>query len=257
MVPHLSILAARSEWRPQGGTSDGSALVHRDPGTRQSERSVGAPRSRRGGTVCLSERAKRQRWADYGLTMQVMPTLLLTGGPGSGKTAIAKEIGELLRRAGVRYAVVDLDALGEVGPPVDGGTFNSPLIAQNLAAMWPNYRAHGVDRLVLARVIGGAEEIAALRSAVPEADMRIGLILAPAGAVIERLRARETGVKRDFLVRIAPGLGDHLNRLGLEDFSVDNGAGRSVTSVALEVLDKLGWPVPFSPMSEEPQPAGT
>jgi dephospho-CoA kinase len=185
--------------------------------------------------------------------VEALPTVLLTGVPGSGKTAIAKEIGELLRRADVRYAVVDLDALGEVGPPCNSGTFNSPLIAENLAAMWPNYRAHGIDRLVLARVIAGAEEIAALRSAVPEADIRIGRVLAPVRTVIERLRMRETGVKRGFLLRIAPGLGDELSRLRLEDFTVDNGAGRSVTTVALEVLDKLGWPVPISPMSEDPQ----
>jgi Cdc6-like AAA superfamily ATPase len=46
--------------------------------------------------------------ADYGYAMGALPTLLLTGAPGSGKTAIAKEIGERLRRASVRYAVVDL-----------------------------------------------------------------------------------------------------------------------------------------------------
>jgi hypothetical protein len=45
---------------------------------------------------------------------------------------------------------MDLDALGEVNPPCPGGTFNSPLVARNLVAIWPNYRDLGVDRLVLA-----------------------------------------------------------------------------------------------------------
>jgi adenylylsulfate kinase-like enzyme len=76
--------------------------------------------------------------------MQSLPTVLLTGTAGAGKTAVAKEIGELLRRVGVRYAVIDLDA--------------------------------------------------------------------------------------------------ELSRLALEDFAVDNDATKSVTGVALEVLDRLGWP---------------
>ena len=99
--------------------------------------------------------------------MRVLPTVLLTGAPGVGKTAVAKEMGELLLRAKVRHAVIDLDALGEVSPPCSGGTFNSPLVAHNLAAIGPNYRDHGVDRLVLARVVGGKDEVAAYRRITP------------------------------------------------------------------------------------------
>jgi hypothetical protein len=173
--------------------------------------------------------------------MKPLPTVLLTGAPGVGKTALAKEMGELLLRAGTRHAVIDLDALGEVSPPCLEGTFNSPLVARNLAAIWPNFRDHGVDRLVLARVIGAKEEVAAYRSAVPEALMTVCRIAAPAATVAERLAARETGVKRDFLVRVITGLDERLSHLGAEDFTVENGAGRSLTDVALEVLQLLGW----------------
>lgn len=174
--------------------------------------------------------------------MRTLPTVLLTGAPGVGKTAVAKEMGELLLRAGARRAVIDLDVLGEVSPPCPEGTFNSPLVARNLAAIWPNFRDHGVDRLVLARVVGGKEEVAAYRSAIPEAAMRVCRIAAPPATVAERLAARETGIKRDFLLRITSGLDERLSRLGVEDFTVENAAGRSLTDVALEVLRLLGWP---------------
>ncbi len=126
--------------------------------------------------------------------MRVLPTVLLTGAPGVGKTAVAREIGELLLRAGVPHAVIDLDALGEVSPPCPDGTFNSSLVARNLAAIWPNYRGRGVDRLVLARIIGAETEVEAYRSAIPEADMKICRIVAPAATVADRLVAREAGV---------------------------------------------------------------
>jgi dephospho-CoA kinase len=174
--------------------------------------------------------------------MRALPTVLLTGAPGVGKTAVAKEMGELLLRAGVRHAVIDLDALGEASPPCADGTFNSPLVARNLAAIWPNYRDHGVDRLVLARIVGGSDELFAYRSAVPEADMKICRIIAPASTVTDRLMARETGVKQDFLLRITHDLGEQLRHLGVEDFTVQNGPDNSLTNVALEVLGLLGWP---------------
>jgi hypothetical protein len=174
--------------------------------------------------------------------MRTLPTVLLIGAPGVGKTTVAKEMGELLLRAGARYAVIDLDALGEVSPACREGTFNSPLVARNLAAIWPNFRDHGVDRLVLARVIGSKEEVVAYRRAVPEAQMTVCRITAPAATAAERLAGIETGVKRDFLLRVTSGLDDRLSHLGAEDFTVENGADSSVTDVALEVLRRLGWP---------------
>jgi hypothetical protein len=174
--------------------------------------------------------------------MKVVPAVLLTGAPGVGKTAVASEMGELLLRAGARHAVIDLDALSHANPPCPDGTFNSPLVARNLAAIWPNYRDHGVDRLVLARIIGGEEEVLAYRHAVPEADMTICRIIAPAATVADRLTSREPGVKRDFLLRVTSGLDERISDLGLEDFTVDNDGGRTLTEVALEVLRRLGWP---------------
>jgi hypothetical protein len=174
--------------------------------------------------------------------MRALPTVLLSGGPGVGKTAVAKEMGELLLRAGARRAVIDLDALGEVSPPCREGTFNSPLVARNLAAIWPNFRDHDVDWLVLARVVGGKEEVDAYRRAVPEAMMTVCRISAPAATVAERLVTRETGIKRDFLLRITLSLDERMSQLGVEDFTVENDAGSSLTDVALEVLRLLGWP---------------
>lgn len=186
--------------------------------------------------------------------MRSVAALLLTGGPGVGKTAVAKEIGELLRRAGVRHAVIDLDALGEVHPPVEGGTFNSPLVVRNLTAMWPNYLEHQVERVVLARILGHPDELTAIRGALPGAVLTVCRLSASPAAVRRRLAGRERGVKRDFLLRVAPALAANNDMLGVEDFAVVNDEDRSVTDMALDVLALLRWPAPQQPWDEYAPP---
>ncbi len=72
--------------------------------------------------------------------------------------------------------------------------------------------------------------------------MTICRIVAPAATVADRLVARETGLKRDFLLRVTSGLEERLARLEVEDFRVENDACSSLTDVALEVLRRLSWP---------------
>jgi adenylylsulfate kinase-like enzyme len=64
------------------------------------------------------------------------PALLVTGPPGVGKTAVAKEIREQLFHAGLPHAVIDLDELARIRPAViDGSTFHADLVARNLRAI--------------------------------------------------------------------------------------------------------------------------
>ncbi len=175
--------------------------------------------------------------------------LLITGTVGAGKTAVAREIGELLRvnrvAGGMKMAcgVIDLDALSYVaaGPVED--RFNSNFVVENLKAIWPNYAARGVDHLVLARYVGAAHEVEAYREAIPSATVTVCRVTAPADTVQDRLRRRECGVARDFLMALSRTLAAEIEELALEDFAVENGPDRLVTDVAREVAERVGWPV--------------
>lgn len=174
-------------------------------------------------------------------TVQV---LLITGTVGAGKTAVAREIGELLRKSGVTSAVIDLDSLSYVSPGVEDDRFNSRLVLRNLMAIWPNYASLGVDHVVLARFVAGVEELDAYRRAIPRATVTVCRVVAPAEIVQERLHRREPGVARAFLVELSRTLEPEIDALALEDFVVENGRSRSITGVAEEVLIRAGWPSP-------------
>jgi len=172
-----------------------------------------------------------------------VPTLLLSGTAGAGKSIVAKEVHELLMRAQVRNAFIDLDAVGRVWPVADR-PFNSRFVVNNLQALWPNYEPLSLEFLILARALLSADELNAFRGAFPMLDIRLVRLEAPDEELRARLKVREPGVSQDFLMNLAPAVAIEMCANDLDEFVIDNGAGRSVTAVALQLLDVLGWPRP-------------
>jgi hypothetical protein len=168
-----------------------------------------------------------------------VPTLLITGTTGAGKSTVAAEISDVLADLRVPNAAVDLDALVWQWPSTS--EWNSDLMFENLASLWPNYQAHGATRLVLARVLEDRGELDRYRAAVPGAEITVCRLTAPESLRIDRLEGRmPPGPSRDWHVGRTVELERILGRLAPEDFAVDNG-DRPVRDVALEVLTRAGW----------------
>ncbi len=167
-----------------------------------------------------------------------IPTLLLTGTVGSGKTVVAIAIGHLLERQGKSAAVVDLDWLGWLHLRSSAITADQ-LIARNLAAIWPNLREAGMGYAVLARAILGREALEALRVAVPGADLVAVRLTASSATIERRLRRRDSGQELEEHLRESVEMGRAMDREGLEDFTLAND-DRSPGEVALEVLQHAG-----------------
>jgi molybdopterin-guanine dinucleotide biosynthesis protein len=72
-----------------------------------------------------------------------VPTLLVTGPVGSGKTTVTFEMSNQLKAAGVAHAVVDTDELDRIFPPPADDPHKTLLTRRNLAAVWANLRAAG------------------------------------------------------------------------------------------------------------------
>lgn len=167
-----------------------------------------------------------------------VPTLLLTGTVGSGKTTIGGECSDALTARQVGNAFVDLDGLIWQWPSTS--KWNNDLMFENLASVWPNFAAHGSTHLVLARVLEDPTDLDRYREVVPDAEITVCRLVAPEGERIARLHRRmRPGPLLDWHLDRTIELHDILERAAFEDFVAVN--DRVVREVALEVLTKAGW----------------
>lgn len=166
-----------------------------------------------------------------------LDAVLVTGAFGAGKSAVAAEMADALERAGVRYAMLDLDYLawGYPGSEDDGAEFR--MLLRNLRPVLTNYVEAGVDRVILARTIHAPEELAGLRAALPML-LRVVRLSVPWPEIERRLRADVTTGRADDLRRAAEQVRTSAAHGG-EDLGVSN--DRPVREVAGEILAWLGW----------------
>jgi adenylylsulfate kinase len=182
------------------------------------------------------------------MTPGTVPTVLVTGSVGSGKTAVADEIAVLLHEQAIPHALLDLDRICQAYPAPADDPYRHELMLKNLTTIWPNYRAEGIHYLVLARVIEDRDDLARYREAIPEADTQVVRVPAPPELVRERLEKREVGSFYDHLWQRSQELSLILDEAEVEDLVVSNDE-RPVREVAAEIMTKLGWPTPDYPSS--------
>lgn len=168
-----------------------------------------------------------------------VPTLLLSGTVGVGKSTVAAEINDVLAELMIPNAAVDLDALVWQWP--SSGKWNSNLMFENLASLWPNYQSHGAGHLIIARVLEDRSELVRYENAVPGAVITVCRLTVPEAVRLDRLALRmPPGPSRDWHLARSVELESILARQGCEDFTVENG-DRPVREVAVEVLVRAGW----------------
>jgi ABC-type lipoprotein export system ATPase subunit len=163
--------------------------------------------------------------------------LVISGSMGSGKTTVLNEASDLLTAAGVPHAAIDLDCLdlGHMpGPPSD------ELVLRNLAAVWNNYAALGITKLLLSEAVDTAAKLERLEAALPGARIQVCRLRATLGTMQERIRTREPGMLQNQFVARAAELEASLDAGGVEHFTVNNDR-RPITEVACEVLTRAGW----------------
>ncbi|HVS33147.1 MAG TPA: hypothetical protein VMS98_17035 [Thermoanaerobaculia bacterium] len=147
------------------------------------------------------------------------------------------EASDILTASGIVHAAIDADLLGIVHLPENSSV---DLALQNLAAVWANYAAAGVTRLLLAAAVESAADRDAVLRAIPGARITICRLRAGVSTMQERVRQREPGMLQQKLVHRVAELEAILDSTGMADFSVAN-EDRLVTEVAREILVRAGW----------------
>src|SRR5689334_12782973 len=110
---------------------------------------------------------------------------------GAGKSALLAEASDLLAARGIVHAAIDLDALA-IGHFGDRSS-NADLTYRNLAAIWRNYEAAGVERVLVAAAMETRDALDRLRSSLGSPDLIVCRVKAPLAAMQRRVRAREPG----------------------------------------------------------------
>jgi len=197
---------------------------------------VGQPTE--GADVGVGERTDGRfvRWRK----VEPVNVLLLTGAPGVGKTSLAEEMFDQLWARNVRHAVIDVDALCISYPFRPGDPFNNLTALENVRAVWRNFAAQGIDRLILVRVVEDQEDVRALTDAVPGAVVVVCQLVAGPSTVEQRLRRREVGSSTDSLVARGRELAEAGAGDGLADIVVET-EGIALPQVALNLLRTAEW----------------
>jgi adenylylsulfate kinase len=172
----------------------------------------------------------------------LVPTLLITGPIGVGKTSVLYEAVRRLRAAQRPHAAVDLDSIAEAWPPPTDDPWNERLTQRNLACMWANYRDVGAERLLLARVLEARSLLRYVTAAVPHADITVVRLRAPWEVVEARIRYREQERGRDpsWFLEAAAYLVEAMDQSDSADYVVET-ADRPIGEVAGDVLRITGW----------------
>jgi energy-coupling factor transporter ATP-binding protein EcfA2 len=170
-----------------------------------------------------------------------VPTILVTGPVGVGKTTLINTMGHLLGRANVPHATVDFDQLTACFPrPADDDIWGTKVGLANLAAIWRNYHAAGAERLLLARVIEARSELDGYRAAVPGAEITVVRLRASVPTLQARLRKRGNGAGLQWHLDRAVELAPEMDRARVEDLLVET-EERNPSDLASEILLRLGW----------------
>lgn len=165
--------------------------------------------------------------------------LLLTGTVGTGKTTVAATIGDQLAYSGLPNAVIDLDWFGWVNIGNDFHRYDQ-LIMQNLLSTWQNYRAVGVEYLVLARALLQRDLADALPNAFPNTPITIIRLISSRNTIEKRLSQRDSGETLKEHLAEMDEMNQVMDELRLEHAIVSNDE-ISAEEIAVRIINIADW----------------
>lgn len=169
-----------------------------------------------------------------------VPVLLITGPMGVGKTRVAERISDVCRTSGLAHALLDIDWLDQVYTDERFDTGNRRLAAANLTAIWPNLRAAGAERVVMARAVETHDHLVDLVAAIPGCVLTVCRLRASQSTLEARLRARDHPDWWSFTHRRTGELVALMDDVALGDVVIETDE-LSIDEVARTVIERTAW----------------
>ncbi|MEV6774363.1 ATPase [Nocardia sp. NPDC051030] len=172
--------------------------------------------------------------------MSVRSEVLLLGGrSGVGKSSVGYEVHARLSATGIRHCLIEGDFLDMAFPP----PWEHGLAEQNLAAMWANYRALDYHRLIYTNTVSVLDPvIASLTAAMGERPRASAILLRCSDeSARHRLGRREIGSELEHHLDRSRAMAERLDRDAPSWVRRIDTDARSVTDIATDVIDHIGW----------------
>ncbi len=173
------------------------------------------------------------------MTFPAIPTLVITGPVGVGKSSTAFALSDQLNASNQPHGVIDVDYLRTCYPASADDPFNMVLGLRNIAAVCANYRAAGAIKL-LVDVVETPEQRAGYEQAIPGAQVQIIRLTASLDTLHQRLQGRETGDSLRWHLARAAELSTLMVARGIGDIVIATD-GQSAQQVAQEIRQRVGW----------------
>jgi hypothetical protein len=110
-----------------------------------------------------------------------------------GKSAVGYEIFQQVYRSGIKASFIDFDQFGLCYPSPADDPHNHRVKAQNLAAVWPTYRAAGARCLIAVGGVTSRETVGRYAAMVPDTDLTLCRLRATPERLTERVFRRGLG----------------------------------------------------------------
>jgi len=127
------------------------------------------------------------------VTRASVPFLWLCGPSGVGKSAVGYEIFQQIYRSGIKASFMDFDQFGLCYPSPADDPDNHHVKAQNLAAVWPTYRAAGARCLIAVGGVTSRETVLLYAGKVPDTNRTLCRLRATPERLTERVFRRGLG----------------------------------------------------------------
>ena len=184
-------------------------------------------------------------------TAMDVSVIIISGRAGSGKTSVAFEVCEQLRRHGIPHANIDTDYLDDIWPQENG----PDLLLKNLAAIWSTYyHDRGCRRLILSgtsTIIDTSQIQETIKQASQDSaetvenkvmQVKIGafILTAEDSVASERLKKREIGSALERHLASSNKWGRLFNDFPVWAYRIPTD-GQNVENIAANVLQSAGW----------------
>jgi hypothetical protein len=163
--------------------------------------------------------------------------LLITGPCGAGKSTVGFACLDLLRAEAIPAALVDAELVYlSTAPPDD--PHNEAIAEQGLAAVYGVYRAAGIRRLLLPRVLLYPRHLELVVRAVPDACLTTAWLDVSEDVIAQRLEGRESGDSVRWHLERARAV----NESGMREVTDLQLSGeRPPERIAADLLVRVGW----------------